>query len=290
LDKSIFHHSFALTGSLDRRSLPLDDQHQQTNNSQVLTMEWYLYIAVIGAGFVAGFINTLAGSGSLVTLPLLIFIGLPANIANGTNRIAILLQNAVAVKSFHHQKLLNLRHALTLAIPAVLGALLGAQIAVNLDEVIMRRTIGALMLVMLIITLARPQRWLEQSKPAATRPGWWQMVLLFGIGIYGGFIQAGVGIFLLAALVLGIGYDVVRANGAKVVIVFCFTLLALAIFVLNDQVNWTVGLTLALGNMSGAWVAARMAVKRGAVFVHWLLVVVLVLSAGYLLGVGDLLK
>ena len=252
-------------------------------------MEWYLYIAVIAAGFMAGFINTLAGSGSLVTLPLLIFLGLPANIANGTNRIAILLQNAIAINSFHRQKLINVRHALTLAIPAVIGALLGAQIAVNLDEVIMRRTIGALMLVMLIVTLARPQRWLQQAKSVATRPGWWQMVLFFGIGIYGGFIQAGVGIFLLAGLVLSVGYDVVRANGAKVVIVFCFTLLALAVFVFNDQVNWTVGLILALGNMSGAWVAAHMAVKRGAVFVRWLLIVVLVLSAGYLLGVGELI-
>lgn len=252
-------------------------------------MEWYLYIAVIAAGFVAGFINTLAGSGSLVTLPLLIFLGLPANIANGTNRIAILLQNAVALKSFHSQKLLNLKHSIRLAIPAVVGAMLGAQIAVNLDEIIMRRTIGALMLVMLIVTLARPQRWLEQAKTVTTKPGWWQLVMFFGIGIYGGFIQAGVGIFLLAALVLGVGYDIVRANGAKFVIVFCFTLLALAVFVFNDQVNWKVGLILALGNMSGAWVAARMAVKRGAVFVRWLLIVVLVLSAGYLLGVGDVI-
>ncbi|MDH3889998.1 MAG: sulfite exporter TauE/SafE family protein [candidate division Zixibacteria bacterium] len=252
-------------------------------------MDWYLYIAVIAAGFIAGFINTLAGSGSLVTLPLLIFLGLPANIANGTNRIAILLQNAVAVKSFHRQKLIDFRHTLTLAIPAVLGALVGAQIAVNLDEVIMRRTIGALMLVMLIVTLMHPQRWLEQTKSIATRPGWWQMVLFFGIGIYGGFIQAGVGIFLLAGLVLSIGYDVVHANGAKVVIVFCFTVIALAVFVFNDQVNWTVGLVLAIGNMSGAWVAARMAVKRGAVFVRWLLIVVLILSAGYLLGAGDVI-
>lgn len=252
-------------------------------------MEWYFYIAVIAAGFVAGFINTLAGSGSLVTLPLLIFLGLPANIANGTNRIAILLQNAVAIKSFHRQKIINVRHALTLAIPAVAGALLGAQIAVNLNEIIMRRTIGALMLVMLIITLVRPQRWLEQATTVTTRTGWWQMVLFFGIGIYGGFIQAGVGIFLLAALVLGIGYDIVRANGAKVVVVFCFTIFALAVFVFNDQVNWKVGFILALGNMSGAWVAARMAVKRGAVFVRWLLIVVLVLSAGYLLGVGDVI-
>ena len=112
-------------------------------------MDWYLYPAVIAAGFVAGFINTLAGSGSLVTLPLLIFIGLPATVANGTNRVAILLQNVVAVRGFRREKMLSLKQGLWLAAPAVAGAFVGAQIAVGLDEAIMRRTIGVLMVVML---------------------------------------------------------------------------------------------------------------------------------------------
>ncbi len=252
-------------------------------------MEWYLYPLVVAAGFAAGFINTLAGSGSLVTLPLLIFIGLPPTVANGTNRVAILLQNVVGVSSFRQQKMLNFRRGLILAAPAVVGGIIGALIAVDVDDETLRLTIGGLMVVMLIVTLIRPKRWLEGLPGADDSPtSVWQMVIFFVIGVYGGFIQAGVGIFLLAGLVLSAGYDLVRANAVKVLIVLCFTVFALIVFVVNDQVNWVVGPVLALGNMSGAWVASRMAVKRGAKFVRWLLIAVLAVSSVLLLSGADL--
>jgi len=248
-------------------------------------MEWYLYPAVIAAGFACGFINTLAGSGSLITLPLLIFLGLPANVANGTNRVAILLQNVVAVSSFRRQKVLDLRRGSLLAVPAILGAIIGAQIAVNLDEEILRRVIGGLMAVMLVVLLVRPKRWLQGRPERLDRhPGWMQLVAFFFIGMYGGFIQAGVGIFLLAGLVLVSGYDLVKANAVKVLIVLFFTVFALIVFILNDQVRWFIGLVLAVGNMLGAWVASTMAVKRGAGFVRWLLIAVVAVSAVLLLG------
>lgn len=253
-------------------------------------MEWYLYPAVVAAGFACGFINTLAGSGSLITLPLLIFLGLPATVANGTNRVAILLQNIVGVSSFRQQKVLDLRGGLLLAIPAVVGALVGAQIAVALDEETMRRVIGILMVIMLIVILVRPKRWLEGHGGETSHPGWFTLAVFFFIGVYGGFIQAGVGIFLLAGLVLGAGYDLVRANAVKVLIILCFTVFALAVFVVNDQVRWSVGLILAVGNMLGAWVASRMAVKRGAGFVRWILIGVVAVSAVILLGLADFVK
>jgi uncharacterized membrane protein YfcA len=253
-------------------------------------LAWYLYLAIVGAGFVAGFINTLAGSGSLVTLPLLIFIGLPANVANGTNRVAILLQNVVGVSSFRRQKVLDLRGGLILAIPAIVGSVIGAQIAVNLNETMMRRTIGVLMVVMLVVILVRPKRWLEGQTGGEKHFRWQQGIIFFFIGVYGGFIQAGVGIFLLAGLVLSAGYDLVRANAVKVLIVLCFTVFALGVFIINRQVVWGIGLILAVGNMLGAWVAARMAVKRGAVFVRWLLIAVVAVSAAQLLGLFDLLR
>jgi uncharacterized membrane protein YfcA len=252
-------------------------------------LAWYLYLAVVAAGFVAGFINTLAGSGSLVTLPLLIFLGLPANVANGTNRVGILLQNVVGVGSFRQQKVLDIRGGLMLAAPAVVGSVLGAQIAVNLNEEMMRRTIGALMIVMLVVILIRPRRWLEgREEMLDGRPAWTQLLIFFAIGVYGGFIQAGVGIFLLAGLVLGAGYDLVRANAVKLLIVLCFTVSAIIVFLLNGQVVWSVGLILAVGNMAGAWVASRMAVERGAAFVRWVLIAVVVVSGAELLGVFEL--
>lgn len=245
----------------------------------------YLYVVLVLAGVAAGFVNTLAGSGSLITLPLLIFLGLPAPLANGTNRVAILLQNVVGVTSFRRQGVLSFGPSLWLAVPAVAGSLVGARIAVELNEAMMRRTIGVLMLVMVVVLLVRPKRWLEgKAEHVHRRPGWPLIVAFFAIGAYGGFIQAGVGIFLLAGLVLGAGYDLVRANAVKVLIVLLFTAFALAVFVLHGQVVWKVGLVLALGNMTGAWIAARMAVKRGVVFVRWLLVAVVLVSGLALLA------
>jgi uncharacterized membrane protein YfcA len=115
------------------------------------------------------------------------------------------------------------------------------------------------------------------------------MIVFFAIGVYGGFIQAGVGIFLLAGLVLSAGYDLVRANAVKLLIVLIYTAFALAVFVLNDQVNWIVGLVLAIGNMLGALVASRMAVKRGAGFVRVLLMAVIIISALEFLGIRQAL-
>jgi uncharacterized membrane protein YfcA len=240
-----------------------------------MPMEWYFIPALIFAGFLCGFINTLAGSGSLITLPLLMFMGLPANVANGTNRIAILLQNIVGVGSFRRQKVFNFREGIWLAIPAVIGSLIGAALAVNINDEIMTRVIGALLIFMFFIILFKPDAWIKgQAGLISSKPSWWQVLIFFGIGIYGGFIQAGVGFFLLAGLVLGAGFDLVKANAIKLFIVLLYTPFALAVFIFNDQVNWQAGLILAVGNMLGALIAARFAVSWGPKVVRWILLVI----------------
>ncbi|MFC1579856.1 sulfite exporter TauE/SafE family protein [Thermodesulfobacteriota bacterium] len=252
-------------------------------------MDWYIYPAVIAAGFGCGFINTLAGSGSLISLPVLIFLGLPANMANGTNRVGILIQTVVSLRSFKKQNMLDLKGGIMLALPAIVGGIIGAQIAVNLDEQMLRRVIGALMVVMLVIIIARPKRWLKgQLDVLGRRPKALELVIFFFIGAYGGFIQAGVGVFLLAGLVLGVGYDLVRANAVKVLIVLCFTAFAMVVFMINGQILWGLGLLLAVGNAGGGWLAAKLAIERGAGLVRWFLIAVVVVSAAKLLGLVDL--
>lgn len=246
-------------------------------------MAWWLYIVIPLGGVLAGFINTLAGSGSLITLPLLMLAGLPATVANGTNRVAIVLQNAVGLKGFHKHGLLDGRGAWKLVIPSVLGAILGAQLAVELPEAAMKMAIVVLMVVMLGVILVQPKRWLEGKAPHERKFGWVQAVVFFGIGVYGGFIQAGVGVFLLAGLVLAGGYDLVRANAVKVLIVLCSAIVALGVFVWGGKVNWPVGLLLAAGNMTGAFIATATAAKKGARFVRWLLIVVVILAAAKLI-------
>jgi len=248
-------------------------------------MLWYTAIAVILAGFAAGFINTIAGSGSLITLPLLIFLGMPANVANGTNRLGILFQTITSTLSFRKEGYFQLRRGLIIATPAVVGSFLGAMIAVDLNEELMRRAIGVLLLIMLVLIILKPEKWFGRQQENLFQMGFWQVIALFFVGIYGGFIQAGVGFFLLGTLVLGIKTNVVSGNAYKNFTVLCLTISALIVFFANHQVKIVPGLLLALGSIAGAWTASRMAVKKGARFIGWFLVAAILLSAVQLLGI-----
>ena len=252
-------------------------------------MEWYLILAVVGVGIIAGFINTVAGSGSLLTLPLLMFLGLPANVANGTNRIGILLHNIVGTVTFRQHKMLNFREGLRIGIPATFGSLIGAQIATNLNEAVMTKTIGGLLVIMFFLILLNPDRWIKSREGHPPVSRWIQIIIFFLIGIYGGFIQAGVGFFLLAGLVLGAGFDLVKANALKVFIVLLYTPFALLVFMFNDQVNYKLGLILAAGNMIGAFLGAKYAVKVGARAVSYFVLVALALASLQLFGVFKLI-
>ena len=253
-----------------------------------MNLPWYVYPLAILAGALAGAINTLAGSGSLIALPMLIFLGLPASVANGSNRIGVLVQNAVGFRTYQASGRCKFAGWYWLVIPAALGSILGAQIAVNLNEQVMNTVVGVVMLLMLVLVLFDPQRWLRQhSEFSGRRPSVWILLLFFVIGVYGGFIQAGVSLFVLAALVLGTGHDLVHGNAMKLLIVLVFNITAFIIFIMNAQVNWWLGGLLAIGQSLGAWGAARFALKRKSanVWIRWLLVAVLVFSALKLFGV-----
>jgi uncharacterized membrane protein YfcA len=257
---------------------------------QELDLTWWKILAVIGLGVLAGFINTVAGSGSLLTLPLLMFLGLPANVANGTNRIAILLQNAVGVTSFKHQKVLDLKQGLIIGFPAVAGSLVGARIAVSINDALMEKAIGGLLILMFFLIILKPGRWLHSHEDQPPIKHILQIMMFFLIGAYGGFIQAGVGFFLLAGLVLGAGFELVKANALKVFIVLLYTPFALAVFIWNNDVNYVLGFILAIGNMTGAFMGARVAVKWGAKAVRVFLLVALFFASLKLLGLFDLLR
>ena len=255
---------------------------------QDLNLTGWKILAVIGVGVVAGFINTVAGSGSLLTLPLLMFLGLPANVANGTNRIAILLQNVVGVASFKKQKVLDLKQGWIIGLPAVAGSILGAQIAVSINDAIMEKAIGGLLILMFFLIILKPGRWLNSHEGQPPVKLLFKIVIFFFIGVYGGFIQAGVGFFLLAGLVLGTGFELVKANALKVFIVFLYTPFALAIFMWNNDVNYVLGFILAIGNMTGALFGARVAVKWGAKAVRVFLLVALFFASLKLMGAFEL--
>ncbi len=248
-------------------------------------MDWYLYPLTVLAGFLAGFINTLAGGGSAISLAMLNLLGLPLDVANGTNRIAILLQNIVAVRGFHKRGKMDAKACIPLIWPAVLGGILGAWLAGRMGRESFRMAVGVLMLVVLALLFIQPRRWLQDQHVQKKSNGLIPFVVFFAIGIYGGFIQMGIGVFLLSALVLLLDYDLVGGNGAKVLIVLCLTLPALLIFLFNGLVRWDYGLVLACGNMLGAWIATKEAARRGAPFVRAVLIAVVSLAALRYLGI-----
>ncbi len=245
-----------------------------------------MVLALVGTGLVAGFINTNAGGGSMITLPLLMFMGLPANVANGTNRIAILLQNVIGVSTFRQKKVLDLKTDYKLAVPAVAGSIIGALLAVEIDPLLLKKIIAGLMIVMFLLVVLKPEVWVEeQAGKTITKPTALQYLIFFFIGFYGGFIQMGVGFFILAGLVLGCGQNLVKANALKVFIVLVYMFFSLGIFIAHKQVDITAGLILAVGNMCGAWLGANFAVKGGAKYIRYVLIAALVIVILNLFGV-----
>jgi hypothetical protein len=168
----------------------------------------------------------------------------------------------------------------------VLGSFVGALLAVDVDDQVFQRVLAFAMIAMLVPMLIKPERWIT-GKPGEVevRLTFLRFVLFFAIGVYGGFLKAGVGIFLLAALVLEIGYDVIRANAVKIVVTLASAVVSLAIFSANLKVNWAAGLVLACGSMTGAWLATRVASDKGAAWVRWFVIVIVSASAAQLLGV-----
>jgi len=253
--------------------------------SNLFSMTLFEITALIISGLLVGFINTLAGGGSIISLSILMMLGLPAPIANGTNRIAIAIHNLVAATSFKQQKVLDLKKGIWLAIPAVAGSVLGAYIAVDINKETFEKAIAVIMLVMLVFVIYKPQNLIiERTKLVKRKVNIWQIVIFFLIGVYGGFIQIGVGYFLLTAIVVSAGYELVKANAIKVLIIFLYSPFAIFVFFVNDQINWAYGLTMTVGNVAGALIASRMAVNKGANFVRWVIVVVILITAAQLFG------
>ncbi len=227
-------------------------------------------------GLAAGFINTLAGGGSAITIPIMTEI-VGISVANGTNRIAILLANASALTRFQRGGAVPWAKVLRLITPTVLGAALGAWVATQMSGDVLKRVFAFVLVLVAASVLARPSRWVEGHEKVMKEP--WRSLLFFAIGFYGGSVQAGVGFMLLGGLVLGSGMDLVSGNAAKVALILCYTPVALIFFASASQVDLQVGLVLSIGQMTGAWIAARLAILKGAAWIRWVLVAAAIVAA-----------
>ncbi len=233
-------------------------------------------LLLLFGGLAAGFINTLAGGGSAITIPIMTEI-VGVSVANGTNRIAILLANASALTRFQRGDAVPWKRLTRLIAPTVIGAAAGAWVATQTSGDLFKKIFAFVLVLVAGSVLARPSRWVDGREREIAEP--WRSLLFAGVGFYGGFVQAGVGFLLLGALVLGSGMDLVRGNAAKVALILCYTPVALIFFASASQVDLKVGLVLSVGQMTGAWIAARLAVLKGAAWIRWVLVAVAVIAA-----------
>ncbi len=245
-------------------------------------LEWTAILALFAAGLVAGALNVIAGGGSFLTLPVLIFAGLPATVANATNRVAILVQNVGAVWGFHRHRKLDWRWTALTAGPAAGGALLGTWMALVISDEAFRKVLALLMVAVTLWTLLVRDRGPKETVDRVPRPVGWRAAALaagcFGVGIYGGFVQAGVGFFLLAVLGLA-GLDLVRGNALKVLIILLFTTLSLGLFAWQGKVEWVPGLVLAAGTSIGGQVGVHLTVLKGHRWVRAVVTVAVVVFA-----------
>lgn len=236
-------------------------------------------LILILVGSLAGFLNVLAGGGSLLTLPVLIFLGLPAAVANGTNRVAIFFQNIAAISGFRRQGIFPARLALICSVPALAGSYVGANLAIEIDDLLFKRILALIMIGVLILTMVDPARRLKLEMAHFTPLRTLVLLLsFFAIGVYGGFVQAGVGFIIITGLLVH-GLDLVRINAIKVIVIFGFTMVALGVFIYHGQVNYGLGLALAVGNSIGGWVATHVAVKKGHEWIKRLVSVTVLIFA-----------
>jgi uncharacterized membrane protein YfcA len=215
-------------------------------------------ILFFGAGFASAVLNTLASSGSAVTLPLLVFMGLPPNVANGTNRVQLMLGRITNIIAFQRAGVINWRLALFFVVPGLLGSLVGATIAAEMAP----RAITFAIIAAFVMLITNPKRLLKKAPEVNPPIRWWHLTLYFLVGIWGGFIVLDTSTYALLVLVLAVGLDLKEANVTKAVASLAMATASLTIFTYAHEVDWYFGTLLALGSIAGSWVGAYLAIQE----------------------------
>ena len=245
-----------------------------------------IYLLLLIVGIIAGFINSLSGGGSTFTLPVLILAGLPSPIANATNRVGILFQTGMATSRFKKHKQLEIKPYVDITIAAVIGAIIGSFFLVKVNSEYFDKILGAAFIFILIMILI-PQKKIKNTYNV---PKWIEILIFFGIGFYGGFIQAGIGFIFLIALNFFKKFNLLKANATKVFIIFCYTVFAVIIFQFSGKIIWKYGVILAVGNMIGAFVGVKSAIKGGEKLIKVVLSISIILAVMKLFGIFEFIK
>lgn len=245
--------------------------------------ELQTYIIAVTGGLIAGGINTLAGNGSAITLTILTeVLGLPPNVANGTNRLGVFTQCAATSWVFHKNGKLNINRNKKYIFPIFIGAIAGGLLAINVSNEQFKAVFKFMMVFMLIAVLVKPRRWLRETD-LEFKPKWYLYIpLLFALGFYGGFIQMGMGVFFLIIMVLGMRMNIIESNALKSFVIMLYTGLLIALFQYQGLIDWKLGAIIALGQAAGGFITARFAshYKHADKIAYYALIIVLIAAIG----------
>lgn len=226
------------------------------------------YPLLFAAGVVVAFVNSISGGGSILSLPLLIFLGLPAATANGTNRIGILLGSLSSLFAFRSQGIFMPRLAWRVGGPAILGSVAGSLLAVRISDRIFNPILACIILFVVIMTLRGHTPNPALGHDPDMRHDALALLAYAGIGFYGGFIQAGSGLIMIYAFTALGNLDIFRVNALKVANTVIFIAVSLVTFAAAGRIDWPMAAALAAGNLVGGWAGSHWQVKKGAVWVN----------------------
>ena len=251
-----------------------------------MELDLCITIILIVSGVIVGAINTLAGGGSVVTVTMFTALGLPITIANGTNRIAVFLQNLTATINFLRKGVFNLKHGLLLSIPVIIGNVVGSLVATKIDDRIFRICFGVILVIILIYLIFDSRIKIKEGHNLEIKP--WHYLLFLGIGFYGGYIYIGIGYLILAITLWAMRMDIMTANAIKNFVIFVATPFSLAVFVINGQIDYLFGIPHGIGNIIGSYLASHYASHLGKGMIKGFTLVIVLICFADLLGIISL--
>jgi uncharacterized protein len=219
-----------------------------------------LVIAAFG-GFLCGFLNTVASSGSAVTLPLLVFMGLSPIVANATNRVPVVVAAFIATISFLRAKVIDWKIAIKILIPTVLGSIVGAEFVDTLPQENIKLLISVAVLLAFLLLFSGLKKILQKEFEEVARVRLIENIILFLVGFWLGLIVLDGATYLLLALIVFVRLPLVKANAYKNLVLFVTSAIALSVFARNGEVNWEIGGVMAVGAVLGGLIGARFALN-----------------------------
>ena len=252
-------------------------------------MSLVIVLTLLISGLIVGFVNTLSAGGTAISIALYLALGLSPVEANATNRIGVLMQSSLSAMLFARKGYLKQKRVFILALSAMFGALLGSVLSLLIPMQAFSYAMGVSLIVMLFFLFTASKNFdtdNEEKLSAKNKP--LHYIVFFLIGIYGGFVQVGTGFFLIAAGSMLLGADIIRTNAIKAMVMTLYTIVAIIVFVQGGNVHWNFGLLHSAGTFIGSFVATRIAFKKGAKFIRYIVIVVIIFTALYLTGLIDM--